>query len=285
MSSLLSHPAARWLPVGTHALVRGVPDSMAKHALRGHGPPAAVDMEAARRQHRGYVDALRAAGVAVVEVPADERLPDCVFVEDTVVAVGRDAVVCRPGAPSRQGEPAAVRDALRGLLDVHELPEGAHVDGGDCLNTGCELLVGLSQRTNAAGVDALRALLPLPVTAIEVTGALHLKSLCSLLAPGVVGVSGCEHGARVAELVQRDAAHADELRWVPLPHAAAANAVLLLGARTLLARAEHKESLAIVSDEAARAGLNVVALEAGEVEKVDGALTCCSVIFDAAQRQ
>ncbi|CAM9334433.1 unnamed protein product, partial [Lampetra planeri] len=43
-------------------------------------------------------------GLEVVELPADESLPDCVFVEDAAVVCGDTALITRPGAESRRGE-------------------------------------------------------------------------------------------------------------------------------------------------------------------------------------
>ena len=55
------------------------------------------------------------------------------------------------------------------------------LDGGDVLFTGKEILVGLSSRTNKAGVEAVQAAFPgFPVTGIEVAGPLHLKTLLTL---------------------------------------------------------------------------------------------------------
>lgn len=87
----------------THAVVRGIPASLAKGALRM--TQAEVDLDGARRDHREYVDILRTRlGLDVVELPADESFPDCVFVEDAAVACGDTALITRPGAESRRGE-------------------------------------------------------------------------------------------------------------------------------------------------------------------------------------
>ena len=43
-------------------------------------------------------------GLDVIELPPDELLPDCVFVEDTAVVVNGQALITRPGHPNRQKE-------------------------------------------------------------------------------------------------------------------------------------------------------------------------------------
>lgn len=57
-----------------------------------------------RRQHEMYVQCLRDAGLDVIELPADEKQPDCVFVEDTAVVCNGAALLCRPGVQSRRDE-------------------------------------------------------------------------------------------------------------------------------------------------------------------------------------
>ncbi|KAF0041858.1 hypothetical protein F2P81_005390 [Scophthalmus maximus] len=87
----------------THAVVRGIPTSLAADALRSSRSD--VDLAKARAEHEAYVAVLRTElGLDVVELAADESLPDCVFVEDAAVVCGDTALVTRPGAESRRGE-------------------------------------------------------------------------------------------------------------------------------------------------------------------------------------
>ena len=39
----------------------------------------------------------KSLGIEVTEIPADERYPDCVFVEDPVVVCGDTALITIPG--------------------------------------------------------------------------------------------------------------------------------------------------------------------------------------------
>jgi hypothetical protein len=154
----------------TRAIVRGLPASFVAGALRMGEPAAAVDGARAHAQHAAYVAALRKVGVTeLIELPADDKHPDCVFVEDTAVVIGRTALITRPGHDSRVGETTAVADALAKVpgLAVVRMSAPARLDGGDVLWTGREIFVGLSTRTNRAGVAALAAAFPgVPVTSI-----------------------------------------------------------------------------------------------------------------------
>lgn len=89
----------------THAVVRGIPASLAKEALRSSQTEVEVDLAKAVKEHEAYVEVLRTRlGLEVVELPADESLPDCMFVEDAAVVCGDTALITRPGAENRRGE-------------------------------------------------------------------------------------------------------------------------------------------------------------------------------------
>lgn len=98
----LGHPSV--FGRATHAVVRALPESLCRHALR-RSQGEEVDFARAERQHQLYVDVLSSKlGLQVVQLPADESLPDCVFVEDVAVVCEETALITRPGAPSRRKE-------------------------------------------------------------------------------------------------------------------------------------------------------------------------------------
>lgn len=47
---------------------------------------------------------MRDLGLDVVELPPDENLPECAFVEDTAVVCNGIALITRPGAANRANE-------------------------------------------------------------------------------------------------------------------------------------------------------------------------------------
>ena len=60
-------------------------------------------------------------------------------------------------------------------------------DGGDVLFTGREIFVGLSRRTNEAGVLSLQKAFPqYPVNAVRIHGPLHLKSVASCVGDALI---------------------------------------------------------------------------------------------------
>src|SRR5690606_21707713 len=129
----------------------------------------------------------------------------------------------KPGAPSRRGEAAVLRPELEKRFDaVVDLPEEASIDGGDVLVTDAEVLVGLSARTNAAGIAALaEALAPHGYRVRQAgtpAGVLHLKSDCATLGEDAVlatqrlAAAGCFSGYRVIETAEGEEAAANAIR-------------------------------------------------------------------------
>lgn len=249
------------------ALVRAVPDSYARCLRRD---PVAVDPARARAQVELYACALEQAGVAVTRLPADEACPDCCFVEDTALVLAWDAaLITRPGAPSRRGERGPVERALRtelGRVEVMDADD-ATLDGGDVLRVGDTLWVGLSERTNPAGVAALTraaAAAGLQVRALPVRAGLHLKSAVTLVAPGRLIA---EAGA-----LDLDPLRAAGLSCLEVDEPAGANVLALGGLVLVSSRAPATQARL-----AREPGVTVRALDVSELHKGDGALTCLSL--------
>ena len=224
-----------------------------------------VDASLALTQWHGYVAALHAAGWRTVEVAAADDCPDAVFVEDTVVMVDDVAVLTAPARESRRpGVPgtAAALEAL-GCATV-ALPAGATLEGGDVLKSGRTVYVGRSDRTDDAGVAALAAVADehgRQVVVVPVTKVLHLKSAITALSDGTV--MGFE------PLVDDPGVFADFLA-VPEPEGAAV--VLLGGSRLLVSAAAPR-----TADLLAARGWDPVPVAIGELEKLEGCVTCLSV--------
>ena len=266
------------------ALVRGLSSSF-ERALKMQPPSSPVDVALARQQHEAYASLLRRLlPGGVVDVAESPAHPDCNFIEDTALIVNDVAVLSRPGAAERRGEELAVGDELQRLPFRRFLRiEGpdATMDGGDVLFTGRHVFVGESKRTNAGATAQLRAalesdpLLRLTVHAVPVTAGLHLKSVVSILADGVLVLAADnDAAAAVRQSIERiDGSYS----FVLVPDAEASNVLRVRD--TLLVQAGFPRSEAILRSAAARHGLTVVTLDMSELIKADGALTCGSLLL------
>src|SRR5512134_3382751 len=107
-----------------------------------------IDLETARVQHHAYVKALTQLGCNVIELPAEDDLPDSVFVEDTAFILPEVAVITRPGADSRKPETESIIQALTPFINLIHVHEPATVDGGDVLVLGKRIFIGRSTRSN-----------------------------------------------------------------------------------------------------------------------------------------
>lgn len=247
------------------ALVRP-PSPRLGDGLVTHIDRVPVDAELAVAQHAAYVEALGSAVGSLVEVAAAEDLPDSAFVEDTVVVVDGLAVVARPGAEERLGETEAVHAPLRSLgLDVASIEAPGTLDGGDVLQVGATVYVGQGGRTNASGIDQLRALLaPLgrSVVAVPLHTVLHLKSAVTALPDGTI-LCHDEHAVDLSAFA--------DVRMVPEE---GGSHVVVLGDDRVLMAASAPESAA----QFRALGLDVVAVDISEFEKMEGCVTCLSVL-------
>ncbi|KAG7514671.1 hypothetical protein JOB18_039784 [Solea senegalensis] len=266
----------------THAIVRGIPASLAKEALRTS--EAEVDVDKARGEHDAYVEVLKTRlGLDVVELPADESFPDCVFVEDAAVVCGDTALITRPGAESRRGETEAMKRALKALnLNVVEMTdENATLDGGDVLFTGREFFVGLSSRTNQRGAEILAdAFKDYAVSTVPVLASLHLKSFCSMGGPGLIVIGSSEPAQKALKIMQQMSDHCYDKLTVP--DDIAANCIYMnlpnKGHVLLHCTAEEfPESFKVFEK---LKDYTLIPVSNMEKVKVDGALTCCSILIN-----
>jgi dimethylargininase len=190
-----------------------------------------------------------------------------VFIEDTAVVLDEVAVLAPTGAEARRAEPAGIEPVLREYRYVEHIEPPANLEGGDVLRVGRTLLVGLSSRTNAAGVSALEAVarrLSYDVRAVPVRGCLHLKTACTALDERRLLVNP-------AWVDSRDL-HGFELVRVPPEEPWAAN-TLRLGEMTLIAAGQDR------TVEVIRAlGFEVLTIDISEFAKAEGGVTCLSLL-------
>jgi dimethylargininase len=229
-----------------------------------------VDLARARAQHRAYEEALARAGCRVESLPPLDDLPDAVFVEDAAVVLDEIAIVTRPGATSRRPETAEIAPVLSRYRRVTFIQPPGTLDGGDVLRLGRRIFVGRSGRSNESGIAQLRAVAwpyGYTVTAVPVSGCLHLKSAITEAAPGVVLVNPAWVDASAFGDVSALEVDPGE------PYAANG---LLVGRRLI-----YPESFPRTRARLQGAGIVIEPVDVSELQKAEGAVTCCSLVFPA----
>lgn len=151
---------------------------------------APVDLEIARKEHALFCELLASLGSTVHQLDADSPYPDQIYTYDPALVTDDGAVLLRSGKPGRRGE----EDIMRSWFEASGIPITGRisapgtVDGGDVFWLQSDLMcVGRSLRTNQAGIDQLRAMVPGELLAFDVpydagpAACLHLMSTISLV--------------------------------------------------------------------------------------------------------
>ena len=231
-------------------------------------PRIAIDAARAAAQHHDYQHALESLGCRVLSLPAEADLPDSVFVEDVAIVLDEVAILTRPGALSRRAEVASVADVLRRYRTVMAIEAPGTLDGGDVLRLGRTLYVGESARSNGAGIAQLRELLAgygYAVQGVPTRGCLHLKSAVTQVADDTLLLQ--------PEWVDRELFADFRVIEVDPSEPHAAN-VLRVGDE-LVMPASFPCTRQRLLDE----GFHVTAVDVSELQKAEGAVTCCSLLF------
>jgi dimethylargininase len=152
---------------------------------------------------------------------------------------------------------------------LRRVTEPGCLEGGDVVQIGRTLYVGSSGRSNGAGIAQLSSALEpfgYRVRALALSGCLHLKSACTHIPPDTLLVNP-------AWVDPADFAAGTVVAVDPRePYGAN---TLTIGGVTLVSSAYPR------TEERLRAsGIATRALEASELHKAEGALTCMSLLLE-----
>ena len=250
----------------THAVTRKPSEEMVSGlTTAGLGKP---DFRLALAQHDAYCRTLADLGLDVTVLDAEPGYPDCCFVEDTAVVCEETAVITPLGAPTRQGEQETIEPVLAGFKPVTRIELPATLEGGDVLLVDKTFYVGLSDRTNRAGADALGVAVQkhgYSVVAMACGETLHFKTDVNYIGNNTLLVSPFFEKAGELAGFDRIVVEDDE--------AYARNCLYVNG--TVLVPAGFPRTLAKVRE----LGCPMAVLDMSEFRKLDGGLTCLSLRF------
>jgi dimethylargininase len=234
-----------------------------------HIKRTSIDLEIARSQHHSYIQTLRSLGCEVIELPAQVDLPDSVFVEDTAVILPELALITIPGASSRRPETESIAEILGSFRKLAYLQPTATLDGGDVLVVGRKIYVGLSTRSNQAAIDQLNNLLSdfgYHTQGVEIHGCLHLKSAVTRVTDKtlLINHNWVDPAAfKGFELIEIDPLEPFAANCLPIGD------FIILPAAFPKTRQKMEER-----------GYKIMTVDVTELAKAEGAVTCCSLIFD-----
>ena len=249
------------------AITRDVNENMGNCELT-FLPRVKINAGLALQQHQQYQSALSSLGCEIVTVPTELDLADSVFIEDTAIVLDEIAVMCLPGAESRRAEVAGVGDVLQQYRTLASIQPPGTLDGGDLLRVGKVIYAGLSSRSNQSGIEQLRCIVAdygFSVETVETTKCLHLKSAVSEVAPDTLLIN--PNWINKSAFANYELIDVDEEE----PHAANA---LRVGSSVI-----YPSSFPRTMENLAQRGINVTPIDLSELQKAEGAVTCCSLVF------
>ena len=224
------------------------------------------DFEKAIEQHSSYCDALKGCGLELLVLEADERFPDGCFVEDTAIVTNEVAVITRPGAASRMGEESGISEILSEFRKIETIKLPGTLEGGDVLRVENNFYIGISLRTNREGARQLSSILTrygYTTSETEVGSGLHLKSGIAylgkgnfILTEGFSKIAGSK-GIIISNLEESYSANC-----------------LRVNDYLLIPKGFSKSKKKIVE-----LGYDIIELDMSEFRKMDGGLTCLSLLF------
>jgi dimethylargininase len=245
-----------------------LPSSKLLHAELTHLARTTIDDKLSALQHQQYCIALKEAGFDVCILPALDDYPDSVFVEDVLISLPEVSILCRPGALSRRGEVESIVAHLPNDRPVIQIQAPATLDGGDVLRIGKALFVGESTRTNQAAIHALSQALRdfgYVVTAVKVTGALHLKTAVTAVSNDLLLINP---------------------RWIDInpfsgwQRIEVADNETFAGNSLVIEEKVFMQAAHIATADRIRSvGFNVQMIDISEFAKAEAGLTCMSVIL------
>ena len=227
-----------------------------------------IDYKRAFAQHKQYEDALRSTGFKIISLPAEADLPDSVFVEDVALVLDECAIMLNPGATSRRPEVASIEQVLTPYRDIFRIQPPGTVDGGDILTIGRKVYIGISSRSTENAVGQMKVILDqfdYEVFAVQVTGCLHLKSAVTQVNADTLLIN--------PDWVQKENFPGMQFIEVDSSESYAANA-LWVGESII-----YPSSFPKTQAKLAQAGIRMSIIDADELAKAEGAVTCCSLIF------
>ena len=227
-----------------------------------------INVALAEMQHQRYCATLSRLIANVQTLPALIEFPDGVFVEDVLISLPELSILCRPGAISRRDEVQAIEEYLPTDRPAIRVEPPATIDGGDVLVIGKKIFIGQSSRTNNAAIQSVAQIVApfgYSVTAVKVTGALHLKTAVTALKDDLLLMNARWIDASV---------FADRQRICVADHEPfAANALNIAG--TIFVQSAHPDTAAAIN----AAGFDVQFIDISEFAKVEAGLTCMSVLI------
>ncbi len=230
------------------------------------------DVALALKQHEQYCQTLLQCGLNLIRLPANDGFPDSTFVEDVAVITPRGCILTLPGAASRAGEVATIKETLTDYFpDLFQIEAPGTLDGGDICDADGHYFIGISKRTNEAGAQQLADILlgmgysTSMIDVRDIPTILHLKTGMTWLGDGRLAVNEV--------LAGHPALQGYELIHTAVGEEYAANCIRVNDDLIIAAGFPVFEKAVLAL------GYRVILVGMSEFSKQDGGLSCLSLRF------
>ncbi|MBI4454043.1 N(G),N(G)-dimethylarginine dimethylaminohydrolase [Candidatus Woesearchaeota archaeon] len=248
----------------THAIVKKPGINFAKGITTANlGKPK---YEKAALQHRLYCEALKKCGLKVIVLEPDLRHPDGCFVEDTAIITEKSAIITQPGDLSRRGEKEEIAEIISNYKKIRCIKSPGTIDGGDILRINNHFYIGLSKRTNKAGAKQLAIILSkdgYTSSTIPVKSVLHLKTGVTYISNNnLIAIKEFSNRFKLFNIIKVD----EDENY---------SANCLFVNNFLMVPKGFPKTKQKISE----LRYNIIEVEMSEFRKMDGGLTCLSLLF------
>jgi dimethylargininase len=192
------------------------------------------------------------------------------FVEDPAIVLDDVAIICSLGTEIRRKEAPSLAAALEKYRKLAYVKLPGLLEGGDVLRVGRKLFSGVTRRSNPEGIRQLAVIAEhygYDLTAIPVTGCLHLKSAVTYLGKNTL----------LGNRAWFDWKRLEGFEWIDVdssePHAGNA---LAIGDTVIFPASFPRTKESIEAK-----GFKVLSLDIAELQKAESGLTCSSLLFEA----
>lgn len=228
------------------------------------------DYQKALEQHNNYIRALSQCDVDITILPADERFPDSVFVEDVALCTPNCAIITRPGAESRRAETKIISDTIARFYPnkVEIITAPGTIEAGDIMMVGNHYYIGLSARTNQSGAKQMITILEkhgLTGSVVTLEKVLHLKTGLAYLENNNLLAAG--------EFITKPEFQHLNIIEIPEQENYAANCIWVND------RVIMPSGYPITKAKIAALGYQIIEVDTSEYRKIDGGVSCMSLRF------
>lgn len=230
----------------------------------------APDFFKAMAQHAEYVKTLESAGMQVKNLESDINFPDGCFVEDTAVVFPEAAIISNPGAASRREEVKSIIKIIKPFRNLFFIDAPGTLEGGDVLKIEDKFYIGMSARTNEEGIRQFAEIAGrygYTTIPIKLDRILHLKTGLTYIGNNTIaGWREIIHQPEF-DVYQKIEITPDELY--------ASNCIRIDNKKLIIPKGFPKTKTTLTALK-----YEVTELDMSEFEKMDGGLTCLSLLLN-----